>query len=252
MFTAILIAASGYIAWKLIEVRDQILHGAEYRKRIAITAANLIDPKVLNNADEVLRLYGVNVVHTIPPFKRWFVGYGIYLGNGAVLTAAHVIGHWPSITGPRVFIDGQDLPAKVVKEGSIERNDLALLSVDQARLPISLRLRRSPLCDGPLQVDTQVIVVYPERIVRSRIISPFLIAPQERSRFGTLIDEPEGSGSGVFDADRKCLLGIVSREAPKFTPEYEGGKIVMKPNAYAGYFVPASKVRKFLPLLFKF
>jgi hypothetical protein len=50
------------------------------------------------------------------PFR--FNGDGIYLGHGLVITAAHVVGHWPSLTRPQVIVDDQDLPAKIIKEGS--------------------------------------------------------------------------------------------------------------------------------------
>ena len=77
-----------------------------------------------------------------------------------MITAAHVVGHWPFLTHPRVLIAGQDLPAKVIKQGSFETTDLALLSVDEAKLPISLRLRRNPLCSGSPKVGTEVIDVF--------------------------------------------------------------------------------------------
>jgi hypothetical protein len=104
-------------------------------------------------------LDAVNVVKT-PPFEKQFTGYGIYLTQGIVITAAHVVGRWPFFTHPRVLIAGQDLPAKVIKEGSFETTDLALLSVDDAALPVSLRLRRNPLCNGIPSIGTEVINVF--------------------------------------------------------------------------------------------
>src|SRR5664280_3860846 len=84
--------------------------------------------------DDSLRVYAVNVIHD-RPFEEPFIGYAIYLGQGAVITAAHVLGRWPSfISNPRVLIAGQELPAKIIKNGSSETIDLALLSVDEARL----------------------------------------------------------------------------------------------------------------------
>src|SRR5262249_44062960 len=59
--------------------------------------------------DEALRIYAVNVVNTLP-FKKPFTGVGVYLGQGLVLTAAHVVGRWPFFTHPRVLVAGQDLP----------------------------------------------------------------------------------------------------------------------------------------------
>ena len=140
------------------------------------------------NLDDDLKVYAVNVVKT-PPFEKQFTGYGIYLGKGKVLTAAHVVGRWPLLTHPRVLIAGLDLPAEVVKKGSLEETDLALLSVDEAQLPVSLRLRRNPLCKGPPPIGAKAIVVYPQRTVATRIISPLFIAPQYRARLGSLISE---------------------------------------------------------------
>jgi hypothetical protein len=77
-------------------------------------------PSIAQSSDDSLKIYAVDVVKT-PPFQRQFTGYGIYLGQG--ITAAHVVGHWPSITQPRVLIAGQDLPARIIKQGSYETID---------------------------------------------------------------------------------------------------------------------------------
>src|SRR5262249_11618253 len=159
--------------------------------------------------DDALRMYAVNVVKT-PPFAKQFTGYGIYLGQGRVITAAHVVGHWPLFTHPRVLIAGQDLPAKVIKKGSFEEIDVALLSIDEAALPVSLRLRRNPLCKQPPRIGMEVVNVVPERTSRARILSSHVIVPEFRSKYDSVIDTVEPSGSGLFDAERKCLLGIIS------------------------------------------
>ena len=87
--------------------------------------------------DDLLRIYAVNVIHG-RPFEEPFTGYGIHLGQGALLTAAHVLGRWPSfISNARVLIAGQEIPAKVIKDGSVGTIDLALLTVDETSLPIS-------------------------------------------------------------------------------------------------------------------
>jgi hypothetical protein len=43
-----------------------------------------------------------------------------------------------------------DLPATAIREGNFERVDLTLLSVDEQKLPVYLRMRRMPLCDNYL------------------------------------------------------------------------------------------------------
>src|SRR4029078_8522240 len=191
---------------------DQVETSSDYQAGLKATAANVFAPG--DTSEYELRIYAVNIVRKVP-FASPFIGHGVYLGQGTVLTAAHVIGHWPSYTRLRVIIAGQDLPATVIKLSS-DDIDLALISVDAERLPISLRLRRNPLCRGPTPIGASVVVAYPEKSVRSRTISPLLVASPFRSRFRTLITEPEGSGSGVFSADRKCLLGIMSRRVTKY------------------------------------
>ena len=91
---------------------------------LVVTATATSAHVLAQSVDEELRVYAVNVVKT-PPLEKQFTGYGIYLGNGKVITAAHVVGHWPAVTRPRVLICGQDLPAQVLKIGSLETVDLA-------------------------------------------------------------------------------------------------------------------------------
>jgi len=247
-------ALCGIFGWQMMMIAsEQPPNIGEYQKRLNITAANVTAPADVNNLDSSQSIYAIYVVHS-RPFKTPFVGYGIYLGQGLVITAAHVLGRWPFIIShPRVLIAGQEIPAKVIKNGSVDQTDLAVLSVEQERLPVSLRLRRNPLCKAPLQVGTNVVVVYPERTVRSKIISPLLIPPESRMKFSTLINEAEGSGSGVFDAERKCFLGIISREIKQNAFRDERGRILIDTTGdFAGYFVPAPKIAEFIPPEFRF
>ena len=196
--------------------------------------------------DAALQVYAVNVVKT-PPFERQITGFGIYMGHGLVLTAAHVVGRWPFFTHPRVLVAGQDLPAKVIKKGSFSTVDLALLSVDKDRLPVSLRLRLNPLCKAPPKIGMQVVDVIPQSTISAQIISPLLIPPALQSRLDTLIDSPKESGSGIFDPERQCLLGIISAKVVKYANQMKNGRLVWAPNGFAGYFVSDAKIAKFLP-----
>jgi hypothetical protein len=223
------------------------------RLGLVIMAAASISPAALaQNPDDDLRIYAIHIVKTTP-FEKPFTGDGIYLGKGAVITAAHVIGRWGFLKNPRVLVAGQDLPAKIVKEGSLDETDLTVLTVDEASLPVSLRLRRNPVCKQPAKVGDNVIVTNPEKTARSHIISPLQIEPRLRARFSTLISElVGGSGSGVFDAGRRCLRGIISRKVQKYNYRKEDGKLVVEPTGFAGYFVPASQIAKFIPEEFRF
>ena len=229
--------------------------GSIARTVIAILAGVLLrlggSPADAHALDGGLRIYAVNVIKT-PPFEKPFIGYGIYLGGGLVITAAHVVGHWPSVTHPTVRVAGKDVPTQLIKEGSFQRTDLALLSVDETRLPVSLRTRHNRLCTTMPFVGMEVIDVLPKHKSRARVISPLSIAPNLRDRFNTLIDSPEESGSGIFDAQRRYLLGIMSAKMPKYIYQFRNGAIVAKPNGFAGYFVPASKISAFIPANFRF
>ena len=190
-------------------------------------------PQSAPSTDDSLRIYAVHVGGL----------YGVYLGNGLVITAAHVVQ-----ANPLVRLAGLDLPAKILKKSPFEQLDLALLKVEESELPISLRLRRMPLCTRPLVVGQPVIVAIPEKTARSQIISPHLLPPDTRRRFATAIQDVAttgNSGSGVFDAGQKCLLGIMSR---KIMVNVSGGK----PKDIAKYFVPAPIIRGFIPTSLRF
>ena len=92
-----------------------------------------------------LKAFAVHINRT--PQQPW-PGYGVYLGNGLILTAAHVPGDVAQ-TKPHVVIAGQDLPAALIKQGSLESVDLTLLSIDGTKLPVGLQMRRTPLCERP-------------------------------------------------------------------------------------------------------
>jgi hypothetical protein len=105
-----------------------------------LAAATLAPPGAHAQAtDGSLRVYAVNIG----------TSYGVYLGKGLIITAAHIVGR-AAQTKPSVWIAGLDLPADAIKEGTYERAvDLTLLSIDEEKLPISLRTRRMLLCEKP-------------------------------------------------------------------------------------------------------
>jgi hypothetical protein len=211
--------------------------------------------------DESLRLYAVEFVYPQSWIRNILVraqalfvqnprgemrGYGVYLGQGLILTAAHVVSSGGR-TQSTVRIANLELPAKPIRVGSFEQVDLALLAVDQAKLPVSLQLRRMPLCRMFPQADEDVIVAIPEGIAHSTIISPQLLPPNLRAKFSTAIKDVAttgNSGSGVFDAYRGCLLGIMSR---KIFDRDSGFLGMTKEKDIAKYFVPAVTIANFIP-----
>jgi len=67
-------------------------------------------------------------------------------------------------------------------------------------------------------------------------------------QYDTLINDVAStgnSGSGVFDAQKKCLLGIMSRKiSQSFTPKDTGQTATID---IAKYFISSAKIEKFLP-----
>ncbi len=198
------------------------------------------------SADADLEPFAVHINRT--PQQPW-PGYGIYLGNGLILTASHVPGTFAA-TKPHVVIAGQDLPAGLVKEGNLESVDLTLLSIDATNLPVRLRMRRMPLCERAPYSGEAVVVAIPEGTARSRVVPPQAIPPQFRGRFGTAIADVAttgNSGSGVFDAANLCLLGIISRKITVGQHPAGIGAPVGATRDIAKYFVPASDIKAFIP-----
>ena len=165
-----------------------------------------------------------------------YTGSGVYLTPGLVITAAHVAGGW---TGKlQVHIAGDDLAIIPVKQGEFEDVDLVLFSLDQQKLPASIQETQASLCRAPAWPGDPVIIVDREWVSQSHVISSVILSPRYRQKFSTLIADVAStgnSGSGVFDPDHECLLGIMSR---KFTTA--GADI-------AKYFVPASEIHEFIP-----
>jgi hypothetical protein len=211
---------------------------------IAGASAQLVSAQAFSN-DADLKLFAVHINRTPP--QSW-PGYGVYLGNGLILTAEHVPGHFAR-TKPHVVLAGQDLPAALVKEGGFEDVDLTLLSIDPTKLPVQLEMRRMPLCATPPVAGETVVVATPEGTARSHVLPQVMVPPNMRGRFDTLIGDVAttgNSGSGVFDAQKQCLLGIISR---KLSVILKGNPLGAPPRTVdiGKYFVPASDIKAFIP-----
>ena len=195
--------------------------------------------------DADLKWFAVHINRT--PQQPW-PGYGVYLGNGLVLTAAHVPGRF-ALTKPHILIAGRDLPAALVKEGNLEAVDLTLVSINSTKLPVRLQMRRMPLCATPPFANETVVVATPEGTARSHVVPPATVRPDLRDRFPTRIGDVAttgNSGSGVFDARNQCLLGIISR---KISVGLRGSRAgaPLRTVDVAKYFVPVGDIKAFIP-----
>jgi hypothetical protein len=212
---------------------------------VAVSVLPAVAPAQTDPADDALRIYAVNVV--MHPAPSW-PGYGIYLGKGLVITAAHVVDPWKPVS---VRFGDQELPATIVKAGKFDQEDLTLLSVDEQKLPTKLRLRQLPLCDKPPRAGEPVVVAVPEGTARSLILPPNVL-PAHTQRFATVIRDVSttgNSGSGVFDLEHKCLLGIMSRKIQIPSSRSDGGTEMLD---LAKYFVPAKTIAEFIPSQYRY
>jgi hypothetical protein len=211
-----------------------------------LAAAALAAPGLPQDDNDSFRIYGVHIERT--PKQPW-TGLGIYLGRGYVLTPAHVagLGFWRN---PRVEVEGRDLPTKVLKDGHFHNVDITFLGVDEQQLPVRLGMRRLALCQNAPWVGEDVVVATRENAARSHVMSPYLLPPNTPAKFSAVIPyapETASSGSGVFDPNRKCLLGIVSGKIQRDEMVQEDGRLVSRPRDVATYFVPASTIADFIP-----
>jgi hypothetical protein len=173
-------------------------------------------------------------------------GAGVYLRDGLVITASHLVSATEHTMSARLTgLIGPPLEAEVIKHGSFQEGDvdLSLLRLDVKKLPARIATFQEELCKGPPWPGDPVIVVDAAgKVAHTTIVSPAVIPRQYRAKYPTLIGDVAttgNSGSGVFDLQRKCLLGIMS---VKFTV---AGKDVAK------YFIAAPTIQAFLPDEFK-
>ena len=154
-----------------------------------------------------------------------------------VITAAHVAG-FP----PQVEIAGAKVPTKAVKRGDLNDVDLTLLSIDE-QLPAKLGLDHIQLCQKPPGTGEPVFVVLPEGVTQTYVVSRALLPSDIPAKFQTAIRDfgPGNSGTGVFDAKEKCLLGIISRKISGVQVKQVNGQLVREPVDIAKYFVPDPK-----------
>jgi hypothetical protein len=134
----------------------------------------------------------------------------------------------------------------VVKEGSLETTDLTLLSVAEELLPLRLTLRRGQLCKAPSWPGQRVVTVVPDGTVSTYII-PAHQLPISARKYKTAVAnvaDTGNSGAGVFEAEKRCLMGIISRKISQPIVRADGRT---ETRDIAKYFVPAAEIAAFLP-----
>jgi hypothetical protein len=223
--------------------RRRVFVGRLVKALLILTAMVMPAGADADGTDASLLPYAVDVLDT--PLSLPL--HGVYLGKGLILTAAHVVHPTRS---PWIRIAGEVLPSRAIKRGNFETNDLTLLQVDEEQLPISLRIRRMPICEQAPWPGEKVIVAISKATARSEVLSPLFLPPGAQ-RFDTVIKDVAttgNSGSGVFDLGQKCLLGIMSRKITVTVKVRErNGAWRPQQQDVAKYFVPPKIIKDFIP-----
>jgi len=186
---------------------------------------------------------GVRVEQPTGDGVHFSQGSGTYLGNGLVLTAAHVVTVNPASTAVTILLDGQRRDGVVIRDGRDDGLDLALIRLPVDSLP---PLRRTQpqvrVCDGnptprqPVQVAA-LGTVTPAATIASPITSD--------GQTGTWTDilahgfHAGASGGGVFDPAHACLWGVLIQELSG-RAKSSGRRLDLT------VFVPSSRISSFL------
>ena len=184
---------------------------------------------------------GVRVQKPVGDGKTFAQGSGVFLGDGLVLTAAHVISADPSNHKATVVLDRMPIVGTVVENGQTQNLDLALIKIDTQGLSAKRRTQAPiPVCPGNPGPNQAVTVASMGIVTQATTISTPITSDGQSGTWTNLLStgyHPGNSGGGVFNPQTSCLWGIINLELSGTVD----GKVL---DLTA--FVPASKVAGFL------
>ena len=141
------------------------------------------------------------------------IGSGIYLGEGLVLTAAHVVSSNPTNHQTTVVIDRLRIPGTVVENGETQKLDLALIKIDASGLP-ARRRTQSPvsICSSNPGPNQPVVVASMGIVTQASTISSPITSDFQTGTWTDMLStgyHQGNSGGGVFNSQQGCLWGII-------------------------------------------
>lgn len=145
-------------------------------------------------------------------------GSGVWLGDGEVLTAFHMLYEPPYVIKETdtisVVYQGVRMAARPVFRGDLDgNNDLELLKITGSQIPTKLAgLEVPPVCPSLEPVNAPVYITAYDNIYKTFTSPLFPAAYKDRiSSHGTIALVSHGvSGSPVFDYRARCLAGVIS------------------------------------------
>ena len=172
-------------------------------------------------------------------------GSGVFLGDGLVLTAAHVVDVNPDDPKITVVVDGWRIDGAVVQDGQAETEklDLALVKIDQSVLSERRRAQPAvPVCAANPGPSQPVVVASLGTVTQAATISTPITSDGQTGDWTNLLStgyHHGNSGGGVFSPGRGCLWGIINLE---LSGPVEGRFVDLTA------FIPATKIAPFLSL----
>ncbi|MEI6558716.1 MAG: serine protease [Rhodospirillaceae bacterium] len=158
---------------------------------------------------------GVRVEKPVGDGKLFSQGSGVLIGDGLVLTAAHVVRYNPADPRVTVLVEGRRVVGRLALIDRTTGADIALIRIERAALPAESRNRGVTLCERDPGIDAPVVVASMGEVTRSTIVAaPDKPASKPGDWATTLATgyHHGNSGGGVFDAGTGCLLGIMTTE----------------------------------------
>ena len=206
------------------------------KRIVALLAALAVAPAVAEPPEAALvAALGVQIEKPAGDHVHFSQGSGVYLGDGLVLTAAHVIKVDPGNPVSSVILDGWKTDARLVATGN--ELDLALLKIDPAELSRQRR-EMSPVatCAANTAANQPVVVAALGTVTLSKTVGFPINAPALKGDWTNILATGYthgASGGGLFDANKGCLAGIVVIEATA-------------PGVEFTQFVPAPQIAGFV------
>jgi hypothetical protein len=160
---------------------------------------------------------GVQVEKPAGDGVHYSQGSGVFLGNGMVLTAAHVVTIYPGKLAVTVLIDGVRVDGKLVFEESAGGHDLALIQLPQDQLGEARRHQpKLAVCPANPTPNQPVEVAEQGHVSRSATVNTAISSAAKMTDGWTNLLSTGyhhgSSGGGVFDIGHGCLWGIITLE----------------------------------------
>jgi S1-C subfamily serine protease len=200
----------------------------------------LADDAPASSAPPTPSALGVHVQKAAGDGVHFSHGQGIYIGGGLVLTAAHVVNYDPAHPGVTIRLDGALVRGEVIFDSLQKDTDLALIKLEASALSAKRRQQAYvAVCARNAAPERKVLVVQELDVKQSVTLdAPLRTIGKDGTNILMMPVRPGNSGTGVFDQESGCLLGVVLQEA--------GGALDGRRLDDVAIFSPSSSIAPFL------